>query len=127
MMVKQCTKLTLFILVSDASYVHSYSACICLLTDVVVESLIYVTWTAFVSRLPIELKCNVTGMVVWRINNIYYTLTDLSNGVLQDHIHSGTNILVYTPLINNTEYVCVSITDDGDVSSDPAYFVIFGE
>ena len=77
--------------------------------------------------LPIELTCNVTGEVAaWRVNNEYYSLTDLTNGVLPGHNCTGTNILVNRP-VNNTEYTCVSTTNDGDVSSDPAYTVITGE
>ena len=97
--------------------------CTCLHTGTVVEHLISVTWLAFVTPLPIVLTCNVTGVVVWRIDNKYYTLTDLANGVLLYHNHAGTNMLIYRP-INNTEYVCVSTTNDGGVRSDPAYIVI---
>ena len=97
--------------------------CTCLHIGIVVEHLISVTWFAFVTPLPIELACNVTGVVVWRVNNKYYTLTDLTNGVLTAHRCAGTNILVYGPL-KNAEYVCVSTTNDGGVRSDPAYIII---
>ena len=100
--------------------------CTCLHTGTVVEHLISVTWLPYISPLPIELECNVTGVVVWRIDNKYYTLTDLTNGVLPYHNHAGTNMLIYGPM-NNTEYVCVSTTNDGGVRSDPAYIIITGE
>ena len=29
--------------------------------------------------------------------------------------------------MNNTEYICVSATNDGDTISDPAYIIIAGE
>ena len=104
------------------------STCLCVShTGIVVEGLSSITFNAFTTQLPIELTCNVTGVVVWRVNNKYYTLTDLTNRALLGHDHNGTNILVYKPLINNTEYVCVSITNDGDVSSDPAYIITIGE
>ena len=101
--------------------------CTCLHTGTVVEAgLSIVTYNIALTPVPIKLTCNVTGVVVWRVNNKYYTLTDLSNRVLPDHSRTGTNILVYRPL-NNTEYVCVSTTNNGDVSSDPAYLIIIGE
>ena len=96
-------------------------------TGIVVERLISITYTVFMTRLPIELTCNVTRVVAWRVNNKYYTLTDLANGALPAHDRNETNVLVYRPQINNTEYVCVSITNDGDVSGDPAYIIIIGE
>ena len=74
--------------------------------------------------LPIVLTCNVTGVVVaWRVKNKYYSLTDLTNGVLPGH---SLNLLVNSP-VNNTKYVCVSTTSDGDVSGDPACIINFGE
>ena len=33
-----------------------------------------------------------------------------------------TSILVNSP-VNNTEYICVSQTNDGDTSSDPSYII----
>ena len=100
--------------------------CTCLQTGTVVEGLSIVTYNVSVTPLPIKLPCNVTGVIVWRVDNEYYSLTDLSNGVLPGHSRTGTNILVYRPL-NNTQYICVSTTNDGDVSSDPAYVIITGE
>ena len=35
-------------------------------------------------------------------------------------------VLVNSP-VNNTEYICVSSTNDGETSSDPAYIIIAGE
>ena len=75
--------------------------------------------------LPIELTCNVTGTVVWIVNNITYTTGQLANGRLSGHDSIGTNILVNNPL-NNTEYICVSLTN-GEINSDPAYIIIAGE
>ena len=39
---------------------------------------------------------------------------------------TGTNILVNSP-VNNTEYICISTTNDGETGSDPAYIIIAGE
>ena len=103
--------------------------CTCLHTaaGIVVEHLISVEFIVGMTGLPIELTCNVTGVVVaWRVNNKYYSLTDLTNGVLPYHSRNGTNILLDT-VVNNTEYFCVSTTSDGDVSGDPAYIIIVGE
>ena len=59
-------------------------------------------------------------------NGATLTLTDIRNRALPGHILNGTNLVVNTP-VNNTEYVCVSIRDDGDVLSDPAYLYIAGK
>ena len=76
--------------------------------------------------LPIELTCNVTGLAAWRVDDETYTLGELTNGALPGHSRTGDNILVNSP-VNNTEYICVSLTSDGDISSDPAYIIIAGE
>ena len=75
--------------------------------------------------LPIELTCNVTGVALWRVNNTDYSLAGLTNGNLLGHSRTGTDILVDSP-VNNTEYICVSQTNNGGVSSDPAYIIIAG-
>ena len=98
--------------------------CTCLYTGL---HLISVTLVFGGTVIPVELKCNVTGVVVaWRVNNKYYSLTDLTNGVLPYHGLDGTNLL-FNYTVNNTEYICVSTTSDGDVSGDPAYIINFGE
>ena len=79
--------------------------------------------------LPIEMRCNCTGYVTWKINKILYLLSLITIGVLPGHKRNGTNILVYSP-VNNTEYICVSPSNTAalnDVYSDPAYIVIAGE
>ena len=47
-----------------------------------------------------------------------------------EHYHhscTGTNILVNSP-VNNTEYICMSLTNDGnDIIGGPAYIIIAGE
>ena len=55
-----------------------------------------------------------------------YTLTQLMNGALLGHNRNGTNILVNSPS-NNTEYICVSQTNQGENSSRPVYIIIAGE
>ena len=60
---------------------------------------------------------------MWRVNGTDYTLTGLTNGALLGHNRIGTNTLVNRP-VNNTEYICVSQTNDGETSSDPAYIII---
>ena len=68
----------------------------------------------------------VTGVASWRVNSTVYTLGQLDNGALPGHSRTGTNILVNSP-VNNTEYICVSQTNDGETSSDPSYIIIAGE
>ena len=72
--------------------------------------------------LPIELTCNVAGTAARRVNDITYTLGQLDNGALLGHSGTGTNLLVNSP-VNNTEYICVSQTNDGDTISDPSYII----
>ena len=75
--------------------------------------------------LPIELTCDVNGTVIaWRVNNVTFTLGQLAQGIPPGHNHIGANILVNSP-VNNTEYICVSLTNDGiEINSDPAYIII---
>ena len=84
-----------------------------------------VTYLPGLTPLPIELTCNVTGVVTWRVNGASYTLGQLTNGALPGHSRTVTNILVNSP-VNNTEYICVSLRNDGDTSSDPSYIIIAG-
>ena len=63
---------------------------------------------------------------MWRVNGTSYALSSLANGALPGHSHSGTNILINSP-VNNTEYICVSLTNDGGTISEPAYIIIAGE
>ena len=76
--------------------------------------------------LPIELICNVTGIPIWRINDTLHTLADLFNGKVAGHNRSGTNLLVNSA-VNNTKYVCVSQTINGDINSNPAYIFVAGK
>ena len=85
-----------------------------------------VTYLPGLTPLPIELICNVTGVVSWGVNDTSYLLSDLTNGALPGHSRTGTDILVNSP-VNNTEYICVSLTSDGNTRSDPAYIIIAGE
>ena len=78
------------------------------------------------TRLPIELTCNVTGRTIWIVNESNYVLVDLTSGLLPGHNATGTNILVNSP-VNNTEYICASAQVGGDTVSDPAYIIIAGE
>ena len=99
--------------------------CILSCTGIVIEGPSNVTYLPGVTPLPIELTCNVT-VPTWSVNDTSYTLGELTNGELSGHNRNGTTILVNSP-VNNTEYICVSTTIDGDVSSDPAYIIIAGE
>ena len=55
-------------------------------TGSVIEGPNNVTYLPGVTPLPIELTCNVTGVAAWRIDNVSYTLTELTNGVPPGHI-----------------------------------------
>ena len=84
-----------------------------------------VTYIPGVTPLPIELTCNVAEIPIWIVNDTSYTTGELANGVLPGHSRIGSNILVNSP-VNNTEYICVSLRNDGGVpvSSDPVYIII---
>ena len=97
-------------------------------TGTIVEGPSNVTYVPGLTPLPIELTCNVTEVPLWRVNGSFYTLVELSNGALPGHSHTGTNILINIP-VNNTEYICVSVTNNGQTisNSDQAYIIIAGE
>ena len=92
----------------------------------VIEGPSNVTYLPGLTPLPIKLTCNVTGVAAWRVNGTSYILSDLTSGDLPGHSRTGTNILVNSPM-NNTEYICVSQTNDGETISDPVYVIIAGE
>ena len=81
---------------------------------------------------PIELTCirNTTvGSTGWRVNGSDppYPLPFIRNGGLPGHALNVTNDnLIIVNATNNTEYVCVSSTDDGDANSAPVHLYITG-
>ena len=94
---------------------------------VIIEGPSNVTYLPGLITLPIELTCIVTGVAAWSVNGMVYSLTSLTNGAVPGHNVTGTNILVYSP-VNNTEYVCISQTNDSETRSVPAYInIITGE
>ena len=103
------------------NHVHTYTN-----AGTVIEGPSNVTYLPDETPLPIELTCNVTGVAAWRVNGTIYILADLTDGALPGHSRNGTNILVNSP-VNNTEYICLSATNDGVTISDPAYIIIAGE
>ena len=75
---------------------------------------------------PIELVCNATsGIIIWEVNGTSFTSTRLRDGELPNHTAIGTNIVINVP-VNNTKYVCVVITNDNEISSEPAFVYIAG-
>ena len=94
-------------------------------TGTIIEGPSNVTYLPGVTPLPVELICNVTGVAAWRVNGTHYTRNQLANGRLPGHNRTGTNMLVNSP-VNNTEYICVSQTNEGETGSDPAYIIIGG-
>ena len=105
-----------------ALHIYLYHHC----TGTVLEGPSNVTYLPGLTMLPIELICDVTGIPIWRINSSVYLPADLFNGVLAGHNSSGTNILVNSP-VNNTKYVCVSQTINGNINSNPAYIFVAGK
>ena len=77
---------------------------------------------------PIELSCNITeGIIGWRLNDGQtFSVGDIRDRkILPGHMVNGTN-LVIVKATNNTEYICVSTTSDGDTPSAPVYLYIAG-
>ena len=96
-------------------------------TGTIIEGPSSITYIPGLTPLPIELTCNVTGLPIWIVNGTAYLTINLDDGTLPGHSRTGTNILVNIP-VNNTEYVCITLTNDGDEThSDPAYIIIAGE
>ena len=73
-------------------------------TGIVIEGPRNVTYLPSITPLPIELTCNVTGVIVWEVNGTTYRRDQLDNGDLPGHNRTGSNILVNIP-VNNTEYM----------------------
>ena len=70
-----------------------------------------------------ELSCTITeGVIGWQVNGdeTFSVGSIRDDGRLPGHTVNGTN-LVIVKATNNTKYVCVSITNDGDIFSDPVY------
>ena len=96
--------------------------------DTIIEGPSNFTYFPDHTPLPIELSCNVTGLVVWQVDLSYYTLSNLQDGELPGHNRTDppvTNILINNP-INNTEYICLSVTESV-IRSMPAYIYFAGE
>ena len=83
------------------------------------------TYILNVTSLPINLTCNVTGVVTWRINGTSYTSAHI-NESLSGHRLAGTNVLIDSP-VNNTDYICVSTNNYSVLISNPAWIIIAGE
>ena len=78
----------------------------------------------------IKLTCNASGELLWRINGTNYTHTQLINGTLPEHNDSsnGTGMILINYPVNNTEYLCVSQSNDGIIIiSNPVYIIIAGK
>ena len=76
---------------------------------------------------PVELICVITeGSTGWRLNgSTVFTLSEIRDGGLPDHTINGSNLVIINAT-NNTEYICVSIRDVGDLDSNPVRLYIAG-
>ena len=114
---------------SDVSCSYSIYAYSHTVLGTIVEGPSSVTYIPGLTPLPIELKCNCTGVVLWRVNKRLFTPIQITKGILPGHNLSGKNILVNSP-VNNTEYICLTpsfTTGLHDIYSDPAYIVFAGK
>ena len=78
--------------------------------------------------------CNVTGgTTTWRVNNVLYTATQLTNGQLAGHNITGSNIIVEDITINDDRngsvYICTILQTPPtpDIVSDPTILYVAGE
>ena len=76
---------------------------------------------------PIILNCTISdGSTGWSVNGApAISLSAIRGGAIPGHNVSGTSLVINTP-VNNTEYVCLSIRDEGDIPSEPAFLYIAG-
>ena len=76
---------------------------------------------------PVELTCIISeGSTGWSVNGENpVTVTTIRNGGLDNHTINGTNLVVLIPT-NSTQYVCVAITVEGNLHSNPVYLYIAG-
>ena len=54
----------------------------------------------------IELTCDVSPGVAWLVNSASYLSIELENGNLPGHDINGSNILIMTNPMNNSQYSC---------------------
>ena len=75
----------------------------------------------------VELTCVITeGSTGWRVNDSStFSLSEIRNGRLPDHTVNGVNLVIVNAT-NNTEYICVSIRDAGNLESSPVRLYIAG-
>ena len=76
---------------------------------------------------PVQLTCVITeGSTGWRLNGSdVETLSEIRDGDLPGHAANGSNLVIVNAT-NNTEYICVSIRDAGNLESSPVHFYIAG-
>ena len=53
------------------------------------------------------------------------TLSEIRDGDLPDHSVNGSNLVIVNAT-NNTEYICVSIRDAGNLESSPVHLYVAG-
>ena len=71
------------------------------------------TYLPDVTPLPIELTCSG-----WRVNGIPYAFDQLANEDLPGRNAAGTNNILVNSPVNNTECICVSLTNNTLFNSD---------
>ena len=70
--------------------------------------------------LPIELTCDVNPGVGWTVNGASYFLSQLRTGNLPGHNVNGSNILITSNPMNNSQYFC----SDGISSIGGVYCIV---
>ena len=77
---------------------------------------------------PVQLTCIIIeGVIGWQVNDgETFTIGEIrDDGRLDNHNTNGTDLVVLIPT-NNTKYVCVQMTNDGNIPSAPVYLYIAG-
>ena len=62
-----------------------------------------------------QLTCDVNPGVGWIVNNVSYFVDQLRNGNIPGHNVNGSNILITSSPVNDSEYVCTDGTNNGGV------------
>ena len=103
-------------------YVHTYAV------GTVTEGPGNITYLPGQTPLPIELICNITGVIVtWEVDDVTYGIPSINNGNLPGHRASGANVLLVDVPMNNTKYICISNNLTNVLStSDPAFLYVAG-
>ena len=65
--------------------------------------------------MTIELTCDTSPVIGWLVNGIGYVFSELQDGILPGHNVNGSNILITSNPMNNSQYICSDGFTNGGV------------